>query len=149
MALQTFTSEINWAKKGLASTAIVNNHKVIVDEPAALGGGDQGPNPVEYVLVALGGCINVLVVLFAEKFSVEVEDVRVKVEGDLDADGFLGKNPDVRAGYQEIRYDIEIDSPSPQENVDALIAHIKENCPVKDTLEGTKVVQQKLSSTNV
>lgn len=142
MAIETFKSEVKWSGEGVLSKAKVHKHEVLIDEPVALGGGDLAPNPVEYVLVALGSCINVLAVLFAEQFSVEVEDVKVVLEGDLDADGFLGKNPDVRPGYQEIRYEIQIDSPSDQEKVDALIAHIAANCPVKDTLEGTRVVSK-------
>src|SRR5699024_11986052 len=68
-----------------------NGKQVIIDEPKKLGGTDQGPNPVEYVLSALGGCVNVLVVSFAKSFGVQVEDLQVHVEGDLDSDGFLGK----------------------------------------------------------
>ena len=121
----------------------MNQHEVLIDEPESLGGKDQGANPVEYILAALGGCINVLVTSFAEQFDVQVDDVHVHLEGDLDPDGFLGKNPDVRPGYEEIRYEVTIDSPSAQEKIDALLAHVDKVCPVKDTLTGTNVVNQK------
>src|SRR5699024_879914 len=84
----------------------------LIDEPANLGGTDKGPNPVEYILAALGGCINVLVISFADQFDVQVKDVDIQVEGDLNPDGFLGKDPNVRPGYEEIRYQIKVDSPS-------------------------------------
>jgi len=62
--------------------------------------------------------------------------------GDLDPDGFLGKNEDVRQGFSEIRYSIEIDSPSSETNIEALLTHVQSVCPVKDTLEGTNVILQ-------
>src|SRR5699024_1252694 len=149
MAITTFKTDVKWEQTGVLSTAHINKHEVIIDEPPSLGRTDKGPNPVEYLLAALGGCINVLVVTFAEQFDVEVEDVNVEVEGDIDPDGFLGKNPNVRIGYEEIRYNIQIDSPSKQENIDALIAHVEQHCPVKDTLEGTRLVNTKTTTTKV
>jgi len=140
MAITTFKSNVQWEKEGVLSRAHINDHQVIIDEPPYLGGTDQGPNPVEYLLAALGGCINVLVVSFAEQFDVDVLDVNVQLEGDIDPDGFLGKNPDVRVGYEEIRYTIDIESNSPQENIEALITHVEKVCPVKDTLKGTRVI---------
>lgn len=140
MATVTFQSDVKWTGKGVLSIADIGGKEVIIDEPLSLGGTDKGPNPVEYILAALGGCINVLVATFAENFDVEVNDVRVHIEGDLDPDGFLGKNPNVRPGYEEIRYRVELDSPSLQENIDALLEHVDKVCPVKDTLQGTRII---------
>lgn len=149
MAKTTFQSDVKWSGEGVLSIADIGGKEVIIDEPASLGGTDKGPNPVEYILAALGGCINVLVTSFAGKFEVEVKDVQVHIEGDLDPDGFLGKNPNVRTGYEEIRYRVELDSPSPQENIDALLKHVDEICPVKDTLQGTRVINTKSETATI
>ncbi len=149
MATVTFESDVKWAREGVLSIADIGGKEVIIDEPPSLGGTDKGPNPVEYILAALGGCINVLVTSFADNFDVEVEDVKVHLEGDLDPDGFLGKNPNVRPGYEEIRYEVILDSPSPQKNIDALLAHVDKVCPVKDTLTGTRVINQKNKQASV
>ncbi len=143
MAIVKFSTNVHWSGKGVLSTGDVNGKKVIVDEPTSLGGTDKGPNPVEYVLVALGGCLNVLIVSFAEKFNVEIQDLQVYVEGDLDPDGFLGKNENVRPGFQQIRYHIDIVSPSKDEDIQALVKHAEENCPVKDTLKAVPVTSIK------
>ena len=142
MATVTFQSDVKWAREGVLSVADVGGKEVFIDEPPSLGGTDKAPNPVEYILASLGGCINVLVVSFAENFDVEIEDVEVHLEGDLDPDGFLGKNPNVRPGYEEVRYHIDVKSPSPQANIDALIEHVEKVCPVKDTLTGTRVIHK-------
>lgn len=149
MATETFQSDVKWTGEGVLSIADIGGKNVIIDEPLSLGGTDKGPNPVEYVLAALGGCINVLVTTFAESFDVEIKDVQVHIEGDLDPDGFLGKNPNVRPGYEEIRYRVELDSPSPQEKINALLEHVDKICPVKDTLEGTRVINIKTETTTL
>lgn len=149
MATKTFQSDVKWTGEGVLSIADIGGKNVIIDEPLSLGGTDKGPNPVEYVLAALGGCINVLVTTFAESFDVEIKDVQVHIEGDLDPDGFLGKNPNVRPGYEEIRYRVELDSPSPQEKINALLEHVDKICPVKDTLEGTRVINIKTETTTL
>lgn len=143
MAKVKFSTNVKWSGNKVLSVADINGKEVTIDEPPSLGGTDQGPNPVEYLLAALGGCINVVIVTFARKFKVVVEDVQTYVEGDLDTDGFLGKNPDVRPGYQEIRYHIQITSSSPEENIQALIAHAEKVCPVKDSLKAVPIVSIK------
>ncbi len=32
-------------------------HTVVVDQPMAAGGTDEGPTPLDYQLISLGGCI--------------------------------------------------------------------------------------------
>jgi uncharacterized OsmC-like protein len=135
----TFVSDVKWSGEGVRSVAEINGKQVIIDEPPALGGTDQGPNPVELILAALGGCINVLVSLFAKQHGVELKGSQVHVEGDLDPDGFMEK-ADVRPGFLEVRYHIQIDSPSDPEKVQALIEHVERVCPVKDTLQGVPTV---------
>ncbi|MBT9282914.1 MAG: OsmC family protein [Hydrogenibacillus schlegelii] len=136
MPKQTFASRVEWSGEGVRAVAHIRDKQIVIDEPPALGGTDQGPNPVELVLAALGGCISVLVSLLAKRHGVELREVTIDVEGDLDPDGFLEKAPGVRPGFQEIRYRIAIDSPSAADRVRALIEHVERICPVKDTLRG-------------
>jgi len=142
MANIIFKSEVIWTGRGVASDAQSGTHTIRIDEPEALGGQDTGANPVELILSGLGGCLVVLVNAFAPAHGVEVRDVKVNVEGDLDPDGFLGKS-DVRPGFSEIRYDLNIDSPSDKEKIKALREHVLKVCPVKDTLTGVPVVPLK------
>lgn len=132
----TFSSNVVWSGESVRSFAYINGKQVIIDEPPSLGGTDQGPNPVELVLAALGGCLNVLITSFAKQHGVELRGSEVYVEGDLDPNGFLEKDPTVRPGFQEIRYRIEIDSSSAPERIQTLIEHVERVCPVKDILRG-------------
>lgn len=140
MAKVTFKSDVTWTGEGVKSVARVKQHELIIDESSALGGKSEGPNPVEFILASLGGCINVLLVSLASHYDVELEAVATRVEGDLDSDGYMELAP-VRPGFQEIRYIIEVKSPSPRDRIEALAAHAQRICPVKDTLTGVPMVQ--------
>ncbi|MCD6182535.1 MAG: OsmC family protein [Candidatus Cloacimonetes bacterium] len=139
MAKALFTSKVKWSGKSLVATGGTRGFEVSMDEPKGLGGSDTAMNPVEMLLTSFGGCIVICGVSFAKLCKVDLKDISVDIEGDLDPDGFLGINPDVRMGFQEIRFLIHIDSPSPQENIDKLKVLIKERCPVSDTLKGVKI----------
>ncbi len=133
MARVTFRSEARRSGKGLRTDVRSRDHRVVVDEPAALGGSDEGQTPMELALGALGACLAIMASLFAPAHGVELRGSRVIVEGDLDPDGLQGKAP-VRPGFQEVRCRFEVDTPSPREHVQALVEHIQRACPVTDSL---------------
>lgn len=139
MANTVFKANVKWTGKGVYCEASSRDFTVGLDEPKELGGTDKAMNPVEMLLNALGGCMSICAAAFAKKCGVDLKGCNVELEGDLDPEGFLGINPNVRTGYQEIRYKINIDSPSPKENIEKLIALIEERCPVSDTLKGVRV----------
>jgi uncharacterized OsmC-like protein len=79
------------------------------DEPDVLLGQDNAPNPVEFVLHALAGCLTTSMVYHAAAKGYEVSHVSSTLEGELDLRGFLGMDANVRKGYKKIavRFDIE------------------------------------------
>lgn len=79
------------------------------DEAEVLLGKDNAPNPVEYVLHALAGCVTTSMVYHAAARGYEVRKVTTTVEGELDLRGFLGIDPDVRKGYDNIKVSFDIE----------------------------------------
>jgi uncharacterized OsmC-like protein len=133
MAEETFKSKVI-LKEGLKVEAETRGHKIIMDEPKELGGTDQGMNPVELTLTALGGCLSICAGMFAESCDVELNSFSVELEGDLDLRGFKGAK-DVDPGFEEVRFTLNIDSDSPKENIKKLVELIESRCPVSDTLK--------------
>jgi uncharacterized OsmC-like protein len=79
------------------------------DEPDVLLGKDNAPNPAEYVLHALAGCLTTSIVYHAAARCYELTRLQTTVEGDLDLRGFLGIDPLVRKGYEDIKVTFDID----------------------------------------
>ncbi|MDD2599550.1 MAG: hypothetical protein PHO37_10030 [Kiritimatiellae bacterium] len=75
MANMLFKSEVKWTGESLQADARSGTHTIRIDEPEILGGMNTGPNPVELILSALGGCMVVLVNLFAPAHNVQVNAV--------------------------------------------------------------------------
>ncbi|TCS84182.1 OsmC family protein [Tepidibacillus fermentans] len=139
MAIQEFKATVS-LKEGLFVEANARGFTVQMDEPEQLGGTNKAMNPVEMLLSALGGCLSITIAAFSKAAHVEIEDCKVHVTGDLDPDGFLGLNKDVRKGFTQIRYQVELVSNSPEDKIKKLMQMVEEKCPVSDTLKGVEVI---------
>lgn len=114
--------------------------ELVNDEPPVLLSGDKGPNPVEYVLHALAGCLTTSLVYHAAAHGVAVRGVATRFEGDLDLQGFLGLRDDVRRGFKDIRVVFEIDADADETRKRDLIAMAQRYSPVFDIVtNGTRV----------
>ncbi len=100
------------------------------DEPPVLLSRDQAPNPVEYVIQALLGCMTTTTLYKAAAQGIAIEGIRSEVEGDLDLHGMFGMDPDVRPGFQEIRARLVIKTKGPRDAV----RNLHKSSPVYDTL---------------
>ncbi|WP_422659989.1 OsmC family protein [Paenibacillus sp. EC2-1] len=133
MPVETFRATAH-LQQGMVVKAKSRSFEITIDEPTSLGGTDEGMNPVELVLCALGACQSIVARVYSRKFDVNLEDFWVEVEGELDTDGFMNKS-DVRRGYSDIRYNIHIKTDAPKERVEEFVAFIERTCPVGDTIE--------------
>lgn len=100
-------------------------------EPPILLGVNEGANPVEFVLHGLAGCMTTTMVLHAAANGIELESVESSLEGDLDVQGFLGLNDQVRNGYQQIRVNFTIKGDLTDEQKQMLESFVRKS-PVFD-----------------
>ena len=105
-----------------------------LDEPPVLLGKNQGVNPVEYLLVALSGCLTTSMIAHAAARGIEIKGVQSRYEGDLDLRGFLGISEDVKAGYQDIRVFFKIDGNLSEQQKEELVRMAQKYSPVFNTL---------------
>lgn len=105
---------------------------LVNDEPEVLLSNDRAPNPVEYVLHALAGCLTTSMVYHAAARGIEVRGVTTRFEGDLDLRGFLGLSKDVRRGFSAIRVEFDIDADCDEARKQELIAMAEAHSPVFD-----------------
>lgn len=79
------------------------------DMPTVLNGTDVAPSPPEFLLHTLASCITTSMMLLASANGIEVDEVTVKVEGDLNLNGFLGLDSCILKEYEQIKVSIDID----------------------------------------
>ena len=105
-----------------------------MDEPPVLLGKDEGINPVEYLLVALSGCITTALVANAAARKIPLRSVESRFEGDIDLRGFLGISPEVPVGFKEIRVYFKIDADISDEQKEELLRLGEKYSPVTSTI---------------
>lgn len=106
----------------------------LVDEPHELGGKDLAANPVEYLLAGYAGCLNVVINLVAKDLGIKIYDMKININGNIDASKFLGLSEEVRAGFQSLDVDIDFVTNATQESVNFLLKNVKQRCPINDNL---------------
>ena len=140
----SFTARTRWTG-GVASVTEVREHDgIAVDEPASLAGADGAPNPVEYVLAALGSCLAVGYVTGATMRGIELRALELEIEGMLDLRVFLGITQG-HGGYKRIDVTTTIESDAPAEELEALHTHVVKTSPVGHTLTNPIELNAKLA----
>ena len=119
---------------GLKSAVTVRQFRVDVDEPAALGGDDTAPNPVEYVLAALASCQEITYRLYADQLGIPLKNVSVSLSGEIDLRGFFAVDDSVRPGYNAVKGTVTLDSDADASELRRLKAAVDRHCPVLDIL---------------
>ena len=105
-----------------------------LDHPRVLVGADNGPTPTEYVLHALAGCLTAGLANIAAARGVELTEVTSTVEGDIDLNGILGLDPDVRNGFQQIRVSFDIKGNAPAEKLREIVERSQARSAVFDVI---------------
>lgn len=131
--LETFTISAE-AETATKTRVSARNFEFIVDEPENLGGDDSAPTPVEYLSGAWAGCLTVVAHRVADEQDIQIDNLQIDIEGDLDPRKFLGQVDDTRAGYQELRLDIQIETDADDAALAEWFAAVEERCPVGDNL---------------
>ena len=127
--------------EGLKTTTSVREFEVACDEPVESGGTHLGMNPVELLLAILVSCMTIAAFYLAPAQGINVSAFSVELEGDVDPDGFMGLNPDVRNGFSEIRITPHISCDAPADRAREFVELVASRCPVHDTLShGTSIV---------
>jgi uncharacterized OsmC-like protein len=104
------------------------------DHPAVLVGRDNGPTPVEYVLHALAACLTAGLANIAAARGVRLTEVHSTVSGDIDLNGILGLNPEVRNGYQNITVRFTVKGDAPAEKLREIVEQSRARSAVFDVI---------------
>ena len=104
------------------------------DEPPVLLGTDSAANPVEYLLHALAACMTTSMVYHAAARGIHIDEVESSLEGDIDLNGFLELDKNIRNGFQGIRVNFKIKADVPDEQLQQIGQLAPGRSPVFDSL---------------
>jgi len=128
---------------------IAGRHRLIADEPAAAGGLDTGPNPYDYLSIALGACTAMTLRVYAEQKKLALGRVAVEVRhGKVAADHCAdcsevaeGRSGKIDRFERIIRIEGKIDA-----GLGAKIVEIADKCPVHRTLKSTPAIVTRVAA---
>src|SRR3954454_12525001 len=105
-----------------------------IDHPEIFASEDNGATPVEFVLVALGGCLTAGIAAVAQNRQIQLRRVSATIEGAMDVRGILGMDSDVRNGFSNIKVSYDIDAEASPEEIKALVAQSQKRSSVFDLI---------------
>ena len=115
---------------GMLSSHATQAGTVHTDEPRAMGGSGEGPNPIEMLLVAWSGCIIATARMVAQEHGVDLGAVTASAEGAIDPRRVQGDRS-AQAGLCSARavLQISVEQPLPwlQDEVEA-------RCPISGVI---------------
>ena len=79
-----------------------------IDEPCELGGTNRFANPQEHLIAALNACMTVGYVAQCAVRGITLESLAIETDGEIDLRGFLGIDPAVPQGYENLSYTVRI-----------------------------------------
>jgi len=111
-------------------------HKMIIDEPRTMpGGNDLGPNPLDVFCASIGTCQEITWKMFGQVMGVPVSKVSAKVEGAIDLRGLVGLK-DEAVAFKSINVVVTVNSPAAQTAIEGLKGAVDSHCPLVQTVKG-------------
>lgn len=136
---------LNW-ESGTKTTVSTKNmvfgeHKLVrdfnftIDEPTQLLGVNCAPNPAEYMLGGLAGCMAVTFMAGATAMNINIHQLQLEIDGELDLKGFLGLNNNSSVGFPELKFIFNVKGNGTQEQYNTLMERVSKHSPNFNTLK--------------
>jgi uncharacterized OsmC-like protein len=133
--MKTVNVVCNW-KQDLQIEAKAGKHTLIVDQPPT----DEGPSPMHYQLIALGGCLGTVASIISRQERLGLRGFSIEFEAEFDPDFLFARTTEGRAGFTEIRAKVDIDVDMTEEEKMEYLEKIDSRCPISDNLmNGTPI----------
>jgi uncharacterized OsmC-like protein len=116
-------------------------YSIEADHPQVFASEDNGATPPEIVLAALASCLTAGVATVATNRGVQLRSVTATVEADMDLQGILGIDGDVRNGFDAINVTYDIDADASRADIEAIVAQSQKRSAVFDIVTNPTTVR--------
>lgn len=118
--------------KNMHFTASARKFKdILIDEPESFHGDDNGPSPIEYLLIGIGGCMSTSFVYCLQENDIEVKELDVVVDGKLK---HTGPKMNLKLAEVELELQVSFKKGQSDEKIDLCFETFKEYCPISDLI---------------
>jgi uncharacterized OsmC-like protein len=129
--------------KELRTEVSAGGHALVADEPESLGGTDEGPNPYDLLLAALGGCTAMTLRMYADRKGWPLESVTVRLSQDRIHAKDCEECETEEGRIDRIRREVELGGPLEEKQRRRLV-EVADMCPVHRTLKAEVLVENSL-----
>lgn len=132
--ISTHSINLNHEKKFQGNIQIKAFPPLRLDEPVELGGDNSAPDPVDYLLAAVGGCLmNSLAFCFQKK--------RIEAKLSVTAEGDVGRNEEEMLRVNQLRCTMKVKTaPENRSKVESCFDMFKKYCVVSASVaQGIKL----------
>lgn len=131
-------------KSGYQTEIVANGHRIIADEPIAVGGSDTGPTPYDLLVSALGACTGMTLRMYADRKGLPVNSITVRLKHQkIHAEDCIDCMEDKGKKIDFIEREIDVEG-NLDEQARGRLIEIANRCPVHRTLESRTRIQTKL-----
>ncbi len=125
------------------STVSARDISVTVDEPIERGGTNEGPMPVEYMMMGLAGCTHVIANKLAVHHGAPITDMDIDILATMDSRGTRLIEP-IDVPFPKAIITIKAEMDGTDEAIDKVIRDLKHHCAVSKMLQqsGTQVIEK-------
>jgi uncharacterized OsmC-like protein len=107
---------------------------VEADHPQVFAAEDNAPSPVELVLSGLASCLTAGIAAVAQRRGIQLHAVKAILEADMDLQGILGVDNEVRNGFGAVRVRFDISADASEDDIRALVAQSQKRSAVFDII---------------
>jgi putative redox protein len=127
------------------TTLTAGNHELIADEGENVEGGrDEGPDPYDYLLMALGSCTVMTVKMYARRKEWPLDDIFLELRHHKKHGQDCKNSDDGQSKIDTIEKELIFEGDLSDEQVDKLL-EISKKCPVHRTLLGDIKIESSVS----
>lgn len=118
---------------------------ILLNEPSNLNDKNGGMTPLEALLSSIGACKCIVAKSFAKRQKIDLIDIQIKMDGEIDIDGFNGINKEAKMGFYKISSKYYIQANNSDEEIENFVQFIERTCPVLDTIINTPELSNEIN----